>query len=80
MHGKIWTFLSLVYAEWSSLVTGSFSACLVLVGIGISVTSAFGIHIPSESIVQIATWTLAAISGGRAAYIVWEREYLKRKG
>ena len=78
MRSKVWTFLGLVYAEWASLVTGSFSAFLVLLGLTVSIASAAGAHIPSESIIQIATWTLAAICGGRAAFSVWEREHTER--
>jgi hypothetical protein len=67
-------FLRLVWAEWSSRVTGSLSALLVLLGLGISITSAFGIKIPSEGIIQLATWLLAAICGGQAAFSVWTNE------
>jgi hypothetical protein len=78
LRTQIWTFLRLVYAEWSSLVTGSFSAGLFLLGLGISIASAFGVTIPSEAIIQTATWTLAGICGGRAAFSVWEREHQAR--
>ena len=30
----VWVFLRLIWAEWSSRVTGSLSAILVLVGLG----------------------------------------------
>ena len=76
--GKLGIFLRLVYAEWASLVTGAFSAILIVLGLGVSIASAIGIQIPSESIIQIATWTLAAVCGGRAAYSVWAREYDQR--
>ena len=71
-------FLRLVWGEWSSRVTGSLSATLVLLGLGISVVSAFGIHVPSESIIQLATWLLAAVCGGVAAYSVWAREHMTK--
>jgi hypothetical protein len=61
-------------AEWSSRVTGSLSAILIFLGLGISVAGAFGAKIPADSIVQLATWLLAAICGGQAAYSVWGRE------
>lgn len=69
------TFLRLVYAEWASLVTGSFSAGLVLLGLAISIAGALGKPIPNEPIVQLATWTLAVLCGGRAAFSVWVREH-----
>ena len=74
MQKQIPIFLGLVWAEWSSRVTGSFSALLVLLGLGISIAGAFGLKIPSESIIQLATWALAAICGGQAAFSVWARE------
>src|SRR5258708_23516056 len=69
------TFLRLVYAEWASLVTGSFSAGLVVLGLAISIAGALGKPIPNEPIVQLATWTLAVLCGGRAAFSVWVREH-----
>jgi hypothetical protein len=75
---KLGVFLGLVYAEWASLVTGAFSAILIVLGIGVSLASAFGVHVPSESTIQIATWALAAICGCRAAYSVWVRAYDNR--
>jgi hypothetical protein len=70
-------FLRLVWAEWSTRVTGSLSAVLLLLGLGISVTSAFGVTIPSEGIIQLATWLLAAICGGQSAFSVWNNERKK---
>ncbi len=75
MWRQIGTFLRLVWAEWSSRVTGPLSAILVLAGLGISVASTFGVKIPSEPIIQLGTWLLAAICGGQAAYSVWAREH-----
>jgi len=75
---KFGIFLRLVYAEWASLVTGAFSAILIVFGLGVSIASAIGVKLPSESVIQIATWTLAAVSGGRAAYSVWAHEHDKR--
>jgi hypothetical protein len=74
MRRRVWTFLRLVWAEWSSRVTGSLSAILVLLGLGINVAGAFGAHIPADSIIQLGTWILAAICGAQAAYSVWARE------
>jgi hypothetical protein len=74
MRRQIWTFLGLVWSEWSSRVTGSLSAVLVLLGLGISVAGVAGVTVPAVSIIQIATWLLAAICGGQAAYAVWARE------
>jgi hypothetical protein len=74
----IWTFLCLVWSEWSSRVTGSLSAILVLLGLGISIASASGVSIPAAPIVQIATWALAAICGGQAGYDVWAKERAAR--
>jgi hypothetical protein len=70
-------FLRLVWAEWSSRVTGSLSALLVLLGLGISIASARGIVIPSEGIIQLATWLLAAVCGIQAAFSVWSNERKK---
>ncbi len=69
------TFLRLVWGEWSSRVTGSISALLVLVGLGMSFAGAFGAKIPADSVLQLCTWLLAAICGCQAAYSVWAREY-----
>ena len=77
MH-KLGIFLRLVYAEWASLVTGAFSAILIVLGLGVSIASAFGVQIPSESTIQIATWALAAVCGGGAAYSVWAHEHDKK--
>ena len=74
MQKQVLAFLGLVWAEWSSRVTGSLSAMLVLLGLGLSIAGAFGATVPGESIIQIATWTLAAICGGQAAFSVWARE------
>ena len=77
MGKEVRQFLRLAWGEWSSRVTGSLSALLVLLGLSISIASAFGVKIPSESIIEIATWCLAAVCGGQAAFSVWVRE--KRK-
>jgi hypothetical protein len=74
MGKEVRQFLRLVWGEWSSRVTGSLSALLVLLGLSISIASAFGAKIPSESIIQITTWFLAAVCGGQAAFSVWVRE------
>jgi hypothetical protein len=74
MQKHIRMFLGLVWAEWSSRVTGSFSALLVLLGLGLSIAGAFGATVLGESIIQVATWTLAAICVGQAAFSVWARE------
>jgi hypothetical protein len=79
MRHPVWIFLLLIWDEWSSLVTGSLSAILVLLGIGISVSGALGFHFESESWVQIASWILAAFCGGKAAYSVWVREQREKK-
>jgi hypothetical protein len=71
----LWTFLRLVYAEWASLVTGSFSAGLIVLGFAISIASALGKPILGGPIVQLATWVLAVICGGVAAFSVWTREH-----
>jgi hypothetical protein len=78
MRYQVWIFLRLVWGEWASRVTGSLSAVLLLLGLGISVASAFGVAIPAQSILQIATWLLVAICGGQAAYAVWARERAAR--
>jgi hypothetical protein len=78
MRKEILQFL-LVLAEWSSLVTGAFSAVLVLLGLGISVAEAFGVKIPANPIIQLATWFFAAICGGYAAFSVWRRERLAKE-
>jgi len=74
-----WRFLRLVYAQWSSLVTGSFSAVLVVFGLGFSIATALGANVPGSAIIQIGTWILAGLSGGRAAFVVWKREYLAKE-
>jgi hypothetical protein len=76
---EIWKFLRLVAGKWASLVTGAFSALLVLLGLGISIVGAFGIKIPSDSIIQLATWTLAAVCCGYAAFSVWHREHVEKE-
>jgi hypothetical protein len=43
-----------------------------------SIASAFEVHIPAADILQIATWTLAAVCGFQAGYSVWSKEYVKR--
>jgi hypothetical protein len=78
MRREIWTFLKLVAAKWASLVTGAFSALLALLGLGINIVGAFGIKIPSDSVIQLATWILAAICGGYAAFSVWHGEHMSR--
>jgi hypothetical protein len=70
-------FLGLVWAEWSSRVTGSLSALLVLLGLGLSIASAFGVTIPNDALIQTATWILAAACGGQAAYSIWHTESQK---
>jgi len=75
MRHQVGTFLRLVWGEWSSLVTGSLSAVLVLIGLGISIAGAVGAKIPADSIIQFGTWVLAAVCGGQAAYSVWAREH-----
>jgi hypothetical protein len=77
MRRQIWIFLHLVWGERASRVTGSLSAILVLLGLGISVAGAFGAKIPADSAIQLGTWLLAAICGGQAAYSVWSREHAK---
>src|SRR6516225_7516984 len=74
MQHPVWTFLRLVWSEWASRVTGSLSAILVLLGLGISLAGAFGVQVPAASIIQLATWFLAAACGGQAAYAVWAKE------
>jgi hypothetical protein len=74
MQHTVWTFLRLVWSEWASRVTGSLSAVLVLLGLGISLAGTFGAQIPAASIIQLATWLLAAACGGQAAYAVWGKE------
>jgi hypothetical protein len=74
MQHPIWTFLRLVWGEWSSRVTGSLSAVLVLLGFGISIAGITGSKIPHDSTIQLATWILAAVCGGQAAYATWARE------
>ncbi len=78
MRRQVWTFLRLVWGEWASRVTGSLSAVVLLLGLGISVASAAGISVPAQSVLQIATWLLVAICGGQAAYAVWARERAAR--
>ncbi len=79
MRREIWTFLKLVSAKWASLVTGAFSALLVLLGLGISIVGAFGLKVPSDSIIQFATWVLAAVCGGYATFSVWYREHVEKE-
>jgi hypothetical protein len=78
MQHPLWTFLRLVWSEWASLVTGSLSAVLVLLGLGISLAGTFGVQIPAASLIQLATWLLVAACGGQAAYAVWSKEYKAR--
>jgi len=78
MLDQIGTFLRLVWAEWSSRVTGSISAFLVLAGLCISIAGTFGAKIPSESILQLVTWALAALFGAQAAFSIWAREHQAR--
>ena len=75
MRHQVWTFLRLVGREWASLVTGSLSALLLLVGLCISLAGTFGLKIPADSAIQLGTWLLAAICGGQAAYSAWAREH-----
>ena len=79
MPQQIRIFFRLVFEEWSSRVTGSLSAMLVLLGLGISIAGSLGAKIPADSVIQLATWMLAAICGGQAAYSVWSREHNARK-
>jgi hypothetical protein len=79
MPHEVWTFLRLVWAEWASRVTGSSSAVLVLLGLGISLAGTLGWKIPAESVVQLGIWTLAAVCGGQAAYLVWAKEHKARE-
>jgi hypothetical protein len=74
MRSRVWTFIRLIWGEWASRVTGSLSAVLVLAGLGVSLAGTFGARIPSDSIIQLGTWLLAAICGGQAAYTVWKKE------
>jgi hypothetical protein len=76
-HYRSWTFLRLVWNEWSTRVTGSLSAILVLLGLAISIASIFGVAIPGEAMLQFGTWAIAAVCGGQAAYSVWKRENQK---
>lgn len=78
MWHQAWTFLRLIWGEWASRVTGSLSAVLLIVGLGISIASAAGVKVPAQSLLQIATWLLVAICGGQAAYAVWARERVAR--
>ena len=75
---SVWTFLGLVWAEWASRVTGSFSATLFVLGLGISIARALGVTIPADALVQLATWTLAAVCGGHATFSVWRRERIAK--
>lgn len=75
---SLWNFLKLFYAEWASLVTGSFSAILFLLGLGLSMAVALGYPVPGGPIAQVATWMLAIASSGRAAYLIWAREHKLR--
>lgn len=70
--------MRLVWGEWASRVTGSLSAVLVLVGLGVSVSGALGYDVPQSSIIQLGTWLLAAVCGGQAAYSVWAKEHTAR--
>jgi hypothetical protein len=74
MRYRILTFLRLIWGEWSSRVTGSASALLILLGFGISIAGITGTKIPYDSTIQLATWVLALICGGQAAYATWARE------
>jgi hypothetical protein len=78
-HRQLGTFLRLIGAEWASLVTGSLSAILVFLGLGISIAGAAGVAVPQAAIIQVATWAFAAICGGWASYSVWVRERATRE-
>lgn len=78
MRHQICVFLRLVWGEWASRVTGSLSAILVLLGLGINIAGAFGVKIPANSVIQLGTWLLAAICGGQASYSAWAKERLAR--
>ena len=78
MWNRIWTFLGLVWGEWSSRVTGSISAVLVLLGLFLSIASEVGPNVPASPFLQLGTWVLAIACGGIAAYTVWAKEYARR--
>jgi len=71
--------LRLIWGEWSSRVTGSLSAILILLGFGISIAGIVGAKVPHDSIIQLSTWILAAVCGGQAAYAAWARERTARE-
>ena len=78
MRLQVWIFLRLVWSEWASRVTGSISAVLVLLALGMSALRIFGYSFPAVSIIEMATWVLAAVCGGQAAFFVWRREWFAR--
>lgn len=78
MRYQIWNFLRLIWSEWASRVTGSLSAILVLLALGISIAGAMGHAIPAGPFVETATWVIAAVCGGQAAFAVWARERAAR--
>jgi hypothetical protein len=80
MPRPVWTFLGLVWSEWATRITGSFSAVLVALSLGINIAGALGSTIPAGSVIQLATWILAMFCGGYATFSVWYRErYIREK-
>jgi hypothetical protein len=63
-------FLHSAWRDVASRLTGSLSAALILLGLGMSAAD--------SGIIQFAIWLLAAICGGQAAYSIWLREHKER--
>jgi hypothetical protein len=73
LRHKVWTFLRLIWAEWSNDVTSRLSALLFVAGLGAGMAGVLGAPLPAERVTLPLSWVVAVMAGVKSAFNVWRK-------